>query len=468
MSARLLPLLLPRGVAGAFSHAGNLPQPSLPRKAGTASLLGAAALLALCGRSGRAQCPALGADTACGTVITVTDAGVTLSTTGQGPYLTNAIGPKLDGSLVGVINDSSQTISSLDLRSPYDIFAFLPGQGIDFFGAPGNPYDNPSLGYGGPNAYFDNIDPLQQAGTVNFVDAIPAGGGMSYFSLANDLAQVGSNSCAAAITNTVTLPANGGTNVISSFTPNNGLTLSQAASACGFDSWNWQQLLTYLPTPSPFYDAYDNYLSAPLPFNDPPASGYAYQYTDRNTGGIPNAVGLPIYYNTTGTPAFYYVARYESANSLTFGDNPADHCLYGGDPSACNAAYPGGPTLAPQGEAVAFSTHLVGLIGTDLNAEVVDTGVGFAYTDSFNGTSGGVSTLNNLTPVDPGSGTGGILVTGSSTVTARRFPQSLTVEAVNHAPAASLPPLKLLPKAQMTATASGLAYSRATKSFMAR
>jgi len=44
----------------------------------------------------------------------------------------------------------------------------------------------------------------------------------------------------------------------------------------------------------------------------------------------------------------------------------------------------------------------------------VDTGIGFTWFDTFNGTAGGISTSASdlSTPVDPGSGTGGITVTG--------------------------------------------------------
>jgi hypothetical protein len=83
---------------------------------------------------------------------------------------------------VGVVNNSGSAISSFNLSSStLDIFNF-DGDGIDAYGAPGNSTD--TSGYGGPNAYFTNIDTsTYESGTVNFLTAIGANGGTDYFSL---------------------------------------------------------------------------------------------------------------------------------------------------------------------------------------------------------------------------------------------------------------------------------------------
>jgi hypothetical protein len=74
---------------------------------------------------------------------------------------------------------------------------------------------------------------------------------------------------------------------------------------------------------------------------------------------------------------------------------------------------------APAGSTINFTTHLVGIQGTLPGAAVIDTGIGFTWTSTFNGTSGGIPALGSVTPPDPG-GTGAIAVTsynGTSTYT---------------------------------------------------
>jgi hypothetical protein len=75
-----------------------------------------AAILVFCsvglfGPRANAQCPAFGADTTCGVVITVTDAGATATSTGQGPY------DSIEDTLIGVVNNSNFPVQSLVLHS---------------------------------------------------------------------------------------------------------------------------------------------------------------------------------------------------------------------------------------------------------------------------------------------------------------------------------------------------------------
>ncbi len=125
-------------------------------------------------------CPAYGYATAgCDLVITVTNSGDTVTV---GPSYTLA-GGTYDGSddtLIGIINNSSSKLSSIKLSSSTDIFGF-DGDGIDTFGAPGNSSD--TSGYGGPDSYFTGINSSYTAGTVDFVTALAANGGNTYFSL---------------------------------------------------------------------------------------------------------------------------------------------------------------------------------------------------------------------------------------------------------------------------------------------
>ncbi len=363
-----------------------------------------------------AQCPAVGDDTGCGIVITITNQGATVSMTGQGPY------DGVDDTLVGVVNNSTLAVSSLDLQSSLDIFGF-DGDGIDTYGIAGNGNDN--TGYGGPNAYFTNISADQTSGTVNFVTPIAAHGGTAFFSLENALTSA--TACSSVINNAVPKPGGGGTEITTTFTPNLGYTLAQAAQLCGFIEFDWQQTIRSLPLPSPFLAAGSSIpLHAPPPFNDPPPNGYAYQ-------NPPNAVQLPVYYNLF-TPASndLSLAANETDTTLSFYDSPADPCLPGGSGGFC-----GGMT-APAGSKLAFTTHLVGIARALPGATVVDTGIGFDWTDTYNGTAGGIAVINSSMPVDPGSGTGGITVTAYNPTSTL---QPVTVTSVNGGAPGALPSL---------------------------
>ena len=91
-----------------------------------------------------------------------------------------------EDSQVGVLNNSSTSLSSITLKGPNSTFGF-DGDGINTFGAPGNGKD--STGYGGPQSYFTNITPNQSTGTVNFIGGLAAGAS-TYFSLELDPASL--------------------------------------------------------------------------------------------------------------------------------------------------------------------------------------------------------------------------------------------------------------------------------------
>ncbi len=126
-------------------------------------------------------CPAVGGATAgCDLEITVTDSGTTV-TAGPSSMINSGTYDGSDDTLIGIQNLSSSDLSSINLSSTTDIFGF-DGDGIDTYGVMGNPLD--TSGYGGPNSYFTNIDPVNQFyGTVNFVVPLAANGGTTYFSL---------------------------------------------------------------------------------------------------------------------------------------------------------------------------------------------------------------------------------------------------------------------------------------------
>jgi hypothetical protein len=432
-------------------------------------------------------CPPVGADSACGVVLTIQDIGTGRGTcspkncisisNNQGPY------DGVDDTLIGVVN-SSETLplASLTLTSTTGIFAFDgdgicgvdPNTGNPFVPAPpGCPF-GPS-GYEGPGVSFSSPDGSN--GTVTFNPPIPPGGA-AYFSLENSL--TAATACSSAINNAVTNPpmfdqpvVNSSTGLIdftrinASFTSNTNLslTLSQAAALCGFTGWDWQQTITSQPLPSPFFDAADvkkqNPLHAPPSFNDPPPDDYL-------GANPPSPAPIPLYYSPfSGSGDKFSVINHEPDGPdgfiLTFRDAPSDNCLGGGTGGGC-----GGKT-APntfEGTHIAFTTHLVGLVGAGPGFGIQDTGIGFSWISTRNGTSGGLSVTRSEGPPDPG-GTGGITVTMNNGVSSYQFPKNFGVSQINGNPVSSgspAPPL-LLGGGQILVTSSGLAFSRVTLTF---
>ena len=388
------------------------------------------ALGAICAEGAHAQCPAVGADTGCGSLITVTQTGATVIQTGQGPYVGS------DDTLIGVVNNSTLPIYSLDLASVNDIFGF-DGDGIDTYGVAGNSQDN--TGYGGPNAYFTN-DTTSLAGRVNFITPIAPNGGTAFFSLENVL--TAGQGCTSLLNNAVPKPAGGGTTITTTFIPQgtdpstgSPYTLASAAQVCGFIGWDWQQTITTLPLPLPgnSFNAIATPATPPVtPFNDPPPSGYNYMLPV--PPGPLDAPQLPVYWDPFNGPydSGFALSANETATQLTFFDGPADPCLPGAQDAATTAlgdsACGGVGVRAPAGSTINFTTHLVGLQGALPGAAVVDTGIGFDWNSNFNGTNGHIAVLPSFTPTDPGSGTGGITVTGYTALTSYN---GVAVTAIN-------------------------------------
>jgi len=192
------------------------------------------------------------------------------------------------------------------------------------------------------------------------------------------------------------------------------------------------------------------------PHNVPPLNGDSYQIP-------PNAVHIPVYWNpftaagTTTAPGaqLLSLADHKPTNfTMDFADFPSAPCLSG------NANRTTGNKLA-------FTTHLVGLTGQGPGFGVQDTGVGFSWSTTYNGTTGGIHAPQNLLQPDPGSGTGGITITKESDTTSYQFPKSFGVDEINGNPVTTTtaaPPL-LLDGTQIATTSSGLAFSRITQTF---
>jgi hypothetical protein len=131
-------------------------------------------------------CPNVGVDTNCGIIITLNSNGTaTIAATGQGPY------DSIEDTLVGVVNNSGSTITSIHLTSKTDIFGF-DGDGassagfLNLKGAP-NSYSgtistNGSFNLAGPFDNFSGITGAQKSGNVIFGTGI-INGGTAWFSL---------------------------------------------------------------------------------------------------------------------------------------------------------------------------------------------------------------------------------------------------------------------------------------------
>src|ERR1700730_1986759 len=381
---------------------------------GAAFLLGGTFLTS----AASAQCPTVGNDTGCGIVITVTGTGATFMPTGMGPY------DGSDDTLVGVVNNipactpgqKSQTacgvsIYSLDLSATNTIFGF-DGDGISSptYGIPNNAMDvqNGNTQYGGPNAYFTNINANQRAGRVNFITPIPPGG-TGFFSLENALnmptacTDILKNSLKGATGAGFTPPPVGNmpnslnrvqiraTFVPQGNDPTTGMPYTRAAAAkvCGFIDFNWQQTITNdvtgiaancAPTP----------LKAPPDYNDPPTCGYV--------GMAAYLSPLQTYWDSSPSDMTNFaLAKYKTPNQLSFYDAPNDPML-------------------PAMQTMNFTTKLVGLQGASIaTAAVVPTGILFTWTSDHKGAAGGTKvTLGDpAAPVDT-SGTGGTTITSVS------------------------------------------------------
>ncbi len=116
--------------------------------------------------------PAYGNDSGPAVILTFTNSGVQSSNTGQGPY------DGVEDTYVGVVNNSSNTIYSINLSSTNQPITGFDGHGLAAYGAP-TPYDG--YGYGGPQGYFTNLVDAYH-GTINFVGGV-APGATTYFSL---------------------------------------------------------------------------------------------------------------------------------------------------------------------------------------------------------------------------------------------------------------------------------------------
>jgi archaellum component FlaF (FlaF/FlaG flagellin family) len=211
--------------------------------------------------------------------------------------------------------------------------------------------------------------------------------------------------------------------------------LAAGAMACGYTNYNWQQLVTKYPTKPgcAFYSFNGSPALLAPPWSDPPQGGYYYPPTASNPNGtVLNPNNFPFYYDqSSGAAGLYALAAHETTNYLSFVD------------------LPGCPALPP-GTDMEFSTTLVGVLP---NASPPIPNTVPLYTWTWKSTYTGY--MQNI-------GSGGVTVTG---VTLNQSPLEqgtggVTVMSTN---GVQLP--TPVPSNQVTATASGLAYSRVSQTF---
>jgi hypothetical protein len=172
------------------------------------------------------------------------------------------------------------------------------------------------------------------------------------------------------IVNGATSVSISGPTITATFMPNFNLTISQAAALCGYDHFNWYQVVTQAPArvvPP----------GLTVPFVDPPTGG------GPQFGGF--ADNLPFYWDEQGSTGtgYHLQDNLTAANKLLYEDTPAQ-------PLNAN-------------EFLGFTTALAGVLPDN----TWDTLYVFRWKSNFNGTSGGVTPFRNISPPDPG-GTGGV------------------------------------------------------------
>jgi hypothetical protein len=124
------------------------------------------------------QCPAVGLDTGCGILITITTSSggaasaftvAAASAPTQGPY------DGIEDTLVGVLNSSGATVNTLALSSNTGLFGFDGDGPCTVSPNPGNCNPAEPSGYAGPGVTFSGISSNAFSGTVNFTGGLAEG-----------------------------------------------------------------------------------------------------------------------------------------------------------------------------------------------------------------------------------------------------------------------------------------------------
>ena len=127
------------------------------------------------------QCPPVGLDTSCRDLIVINSEGnlEAFSDPTQPPY------DGIEDTLIGVQNNSSKTVTKLELASTEEAIFGFDGDGLcTTFNKPAGCPFGPT-GYEGPKTSFTVTNAFE--GTVNFLEGTIAKGGSAYFSLEGDV-----------------------------------------------------------------------------------------------------------------------------------------------------------------------------------------------------------------------------------------------------------------------------------------
>jgi len=159
--------------------------------------------------------------------------------------------------------------------------------------------------------------------------------------------------------------------IIAAFTPQFGLTVDEAAKLCGYDHFNWYQIVTNDPNP-PTAKGSDTPLTTP--YVDPPLGGYKNGKPPGTDDHLPFFWNDPLSDGEKGTRQNLEYNTSPDRKTLTFIDTPK---LFSGQP------------LQP-GKYVNFQTSLVGVF-PDGTFQVLYT---FTWKSNYNGEDGGVDDVN--------------------------------------------------------------------------
>ncbi|QSJ18094.1 choice-of-anchor K domain-containing protein [Nostoc sp. UHCC 0702] len=159
-----------------------------------------------------------------------------------------------------------------------------------------------------------------------------------------------------------------GPTITATFQPKFNLKISDAAKLCGYDHFNWYQVIYNDPHPPG---------GLTVPYVDPPLGGGS------AFGGF--ADNLPFYYDEAGpTGTGLHLQDNLTDTTLSYFDEPAE------------------PSLIDD-EFLGFNTFLVGILPDN----TWDALFGFSWKSNYNGSTGGVSRRSKPATLDPNA-TGGI------------------------------------------------------------
>ncbi len=268
----------------------------------------------------------------------------------------------------------------------------------------------------------------------------------------------------------VVLTGNGTQTVTAKYMPANGKDLQTEASDCGYLGFDWQQKVTNFPCPTPntlkpndpSVLPASNYCGDPTSgsltaggaasaFSDPPPSGYSGSSYDP----------YPFYYSVADATIIDNPPTLNPTNivvnnggtTLEFADTPRDFCLPTGGlvrPSDLRNQYCGGYfSRAPLNSSVGFDSSLVGIVDSQTASAPL---YGWTWISTYNGLAGAVHGLPEDTTI-PGLSSAGPAIPGTGY-------GGITITSINGVP---IPPIVLAD--QIAITASGLAYSRVSRTF---